>query len=134
MTVIRLSVCKRRAAACIRTAALLALASLLAAGCGREGGTGEPGAAGTPSMTESDYVTHIAALTIAVEEGLSGEDAVARVIELGSKGHSREDVEELAALLRSRPHEWVEIEREIDERIGELRGDAGDRTDSAGDE
>ncbi|MFH1690314.1 MAG: hypothetical protein ABIE42_08765 [Candidatus Eisenbacteria bacterium] len=131
---LRLSACKRRAATCIRTAALLALASLLAAGCGQEGETGGPDTPGTSSMTESDYVAHIAALTIAVEEGRSGKAAYARTIELGSKGHSREQVEEFAALLRSRPKRWVEIEREIDTRIGELRSDDAGQADGVGGE
>ena len=79
-------------------------------------------------MTKEDYVAHIAALTIAVEEGLSGEDAASRAIELGSKGHSREEVEEFAKTLRSRPRTWIEIEREVDRRIGEIRSAASDTT------
>jgi cell division septum initiation protein DivIVA len=83
-------------------------------------------------MTESDYVSHIAALTIAVEEGLSGEAADARAIELGSEGYSREDVEEFAALLRTRPLRWVEVEREVDARIDELREEASGPTGAGG--
>ena len=130
-TVIQLRACEGRAAAGVRTAAAaLALAILVAAGCGPDEGTPEPGApaaiasSGATSMTEQDYIAHIAALTIAVEEGLSGEDAAARAIELGSRGHSREEVEEFARALRSHPKTWVEIEREVDGRIGELRSAA----------
>ena len=131
---IRPSALKRTAVPVMRTAALLMLACLLAAGCGQEGGTGGPGGSAAPSMTESEYVAHIAALTIAVEEGRSGDAAYARAVELGSKGHSREDVEEFAALLRSRPQRWVEIEREIDTRIGELRNDPAGPAGEAGGE
>ncbi|MEA3409126.1 MAG: hypothetical protein U9Q95_02150 [Candidatus Eisenbacteria bacterium] len=112
--------------------ATLALAVLAVGGCGPDTGTGQPGApaatgsSAAGSMTEENYVAHIAALTIAVEEGLSGEDAVSRAIELGSKGHSREEVEEFAKTLRSRPRTWIEIEREVDRRIGEIRSAADD--------
>ncbi len=132
-TVIQLRVSGERAPAGIRTAAAaLALAILMAGGCGPDEGTAEPGSpaaigsSGATSMTERDYVDHIAALTIAVEEGLSGEDAASRAIELGSRGHSREEVEEFARTLRSHPETWVEIEREVDRRIGELRSAAAD--------
>lgn len=84
-------------------------------------------------MTERDYVDHIAALTIAVEEGLSGQDAMSRAIELGSEGHSREEVERFALTLRSRPKTWVEIEREVDKKIIEIRSTAGGRTGGAED-
>ena len=129
---IQLRGCEGNAMTGVRTvAAALALTVLAVGGCGPDAGTGQPGApaaTGTSvasSMTEEDYVTHIAALTIAVEEGLSGEDAASRAIELGSRGHSREEVEEFARTLRSRPKTWVEIEREVDRRIGELRSAAG---------
>ena len=79
-------------------------------------------------MTAESYVAHIAALTIAVEEGLSGQDAASRAIALGSKGYSREEVEEFALALRSRPEMWVEIEREVDKRIVELRSATGGQT------
>ncbi len=132
-TVIQLRACEERAPAGIRTAAAaLALAILMAGGCGPDEGTAEPGAPAATgssvatSMTERDYVDHIAALTIAVEEGLSGKDAASRAIELGSRGHSREEVEEFARTLRSHPETWVEIEREVDIRIGELRSAAAD--------
>lgn len=137
-TVIQLRACEGRAVPGMRTAAAaLALAILLTGGCGPDEGTAEPGApdttgsSGATSMTEQDYIAHIAALTIAVEEGLSGEDAASRAIELGSRGHSREEVEEFARALRSHPKTWVEIEREVDRRIGELRSAAEGDTASA---
>jgi hypothetical protein len=136
--VIQLRACEGRTAPGVRTAAaVLALAVLIAGGCGPDGGTAEPGvpaatgSSGALSMTEQDYIAHIAALTIAVEEGLSGEDAASRAIELGSRGHSREEVEEFARALRSRPNTWVEIEHEVDGRIGELRSAAHDTTGGA---
>jgi len=115
----------------MRAVVLLAFASLLVSGCGQEGETDAPDAR-TPRMTEADYVAHIAALTIAVEEGRTGQDAYARAIELGSKGYSREDVEEFATLLRARPQRWVEIEHEVDTRINELREEISGRTDAGG--
>ncbi|MCK4409949.1 MAG: hypothetical protein KAW67_07675, partial [Candidatus Eisenbacteria sp.] len=106
---IRLRTQEGSAAPGVRTAAAaLALAVLMTGGCGPDGEAGQPGAPATPgsptapSMTAEDYVAHIAALTIAVEEGLSGQDAASRAIELGSKGHSREEVAEFALTLRSR--------------------------------
>lgn len=84
-------------------------------------------------MTAESYVAHVAALTIAVEEGLSGQDAMSRAIELGSEGHSREEVERFALTLRSRPKTWVEIEREVDKKIIEIRSTAGGRTGGAED-
>lgn len=112
---------KRMTTPPIRTMALLALACLLAAGCSQDGGTDGSSTVAAPTMTEDEYVAHIAALTIAVEEGRAGDEAAARAIELGSGGHSRQDVEAFAALLRERPQRWVEIEREIGIRIDELR-------------
>lgn len=132
---IRLRVCEGRAAPGVRTVAgALALAVLVMGGCGPDGGTGESGAPATPessaapSMTTEDYIVHVAALTIAVEEGLSGKDATSRAIELGSRGHSREEVERFARTLRSRPKTWVEIEKEVDRKIDELRSAAGGST------
>ena len=127
-TVIRLRAYEGRATPGVRTAAAaIALAALMTGGCGPDVETGQPGAAATrhpstaPSMTSEAYVAHMAALTIAVEEGLSGQDAASRAIALGSKGHSREEVEEFARTLRSRPKTWVEIERKVDKRIVEIR-------------
>ena len=81
-------------------------------------------------MTEEDYIAHVAALTVAVEEGLSGEEADQRAVELGSRGYSREQVEQFAARLSSRPHRWVEIEKEIDARAAELRSGASGQADT----
>jgi len=81
-------------------------------------------------MTEEDYIAHVAALTVAVEEGLSGEEADRRAVELGSRGYSREQVEQFAARLSSRPHRWVEIEKEIDARAAGLRSGASGQADA----
>lgn len=127
------TVIRRRAgrAAPALTAAAIALAALAAAGCGQEDAADEA-ARGAPSMTEEQYVAHIAALTIAVEEGLTGAAADARAVELGSSGHSREEVEEFAELLRERPERWLEMEREVDRRMADLRREAGKEGGAAG--
>jgi hypothetical protein len=100
--------------------AAITLAAFAAAGC-EQGNPADEVVTRTAHMTEEDYVAHIAALTIAVDEGLTGGDADARAIELGSAGHSREDVEEFAALLRTRPERWLDIEGEVDSRVADLR-------------
>lgn len=132
---IRLRAREGRAAPDLGTAAAaLALAVLMTAGCGPDGEAGQPGAPAArgsstaASMTAETYIAHIAALTVAVEEGLSGQDAASRAIELGSKGHSREEVEEFALTLRAHPQTWVEIEKEVDRRIVELRSAVVGRT------
>jgi hypothetical protein len=137
-TVIRLRACEGRAAPGVRAAAAaLVLTILVAVGCGPDGEAGQPGGTAprgsstTPPMTAEAYVAHMAALTIALEEGLSGQDAASRAIELGSRGHSREEVERFALTLRSRPETWVEIEKAVDKRIVELRGTPGGRIGGA---
>jgi hypothetical protein len=109
--------------------AVMALAALAVAGCGREDAA-DGTAPATAAMEEGDYVAHVAALTVALEEGLTGAEAEARAIELGGGGHSRAEVEELAALLRERPERWLEVEKEVDGRIADLRreldGEDGD--------
>lgn len=83
-------------------------------------------------MTEEDYIAHVAALTVAVEEGLSGEEAAQRAVELGSRGYSREQVEQFAAGLSSRPQRWIEIEKEIDARAARLRSGESGSVDTPG--
>jgi hypothetical protein len=84
-------------------------------------------------MSEDEYVAHVAALTVAVEEGLTGEEAAARALELGSGGHSREEVEAFAATMRERPERWVELEKRVDLRIDELmETEAPGRDEAAG--
>jgi hypothetical protein len=112
-------------------AAAVVLAALAVAGCGR-GDAPEEAAPATASMTEEEYVVHMAALTIAVEEGLTGDAAAARAVELGSGGHSREEVEELAALLREHPERWLELEKEVDRKIVDLRSELDGEDESGG--
>ena len=106
--------------------AVLLTACLVACGCGEDAGPDETTLGGPSSMTEEDYIAHVAALTVAVEEGLSGEDAALRAVELGSRGYSRQQVEQFAARLSTRPHRWIEIEKEIDARAARIRsGESG---------
>jgi hypothetical protein len=117
------TVIRRRIGSGGATAAILmaALAWSLSAGCGSDGRSEEAALPGTPAMSEEDYVAYVAALTIAVEEGLSGEAASARIVELGGHAYTRREVEETAAALRERPETWLALEGEVDERIAELR-------------
>jgi len=98
-----------------------ALALLACFGCGPEDTVrdlSETGGVTTEgSMTEADYIAHIAALTVAVGEGLTGEAAIERAKNLGSAGHTREEVERFAERLKTRPERWLRIEKEIEERI-----------------
>jgi hypothetical protein len=97
-----------------------ALALIACPGCGSDDTTPEiPGAGAAPggSMTEAQYIAHLAALTVAVGEGLTGEAAEERAMDLGSAGHTREEVERFAERLKARPERWLEIEREIEERV-----------------
>ena len=111
-------------------AAVLLTACLVACGCGQDAGPDGTTPQDPSSMTEEDYIAHVAALTVAVEEGLSGEEADRRAVELGSRGYSREQIEQFAARLSSRPHRWVEIEKEIDARAAELRSGASGQADT----
>lgn len=113
-----------RAAFSARALAVLVVGALLAlwgGGCERDADGSDAAATRASSMDADDYIAHVAALTVALEEGRTGDAAMQRAIELGSAGHSREDVEAFATGLRSRPEEWVEIEQEVDRRIAELR-------------
>lgn len=108
-------------------APVVLLAVLFAlAGCERDGrgGTGEER---QTSMTEEQFVTHVAALTVATEEGLTGHDALARALELGGGDFTRKDVERYADLLRADPEHWAAVAKRIDKRVDELR--SRERTD-----
>ena len=92
------------------------LIAVLASGCGSGEDAPVADAPGGP-MTEAQYIAHVAALTVAVGEGLTGEAAAERAVRLGSGGHDREEVERFAERLKADPERWLEIEREISERV-----------------
>lgn len=73
------------------------------------------------TVTESEYIDFMAALTIALEEGLTGEAADSRVSELGVRVLSDNDIEEVLDDLHRDPVHWAEIERSVDDRIELLR-------------
>jgi len=73
------------------------------------------------AVTESEYIGFMAALTIALEEGLTGEAADSRVSELGVRVLGNDDIEAALDGLRRDPVHWAEIERSVDERIELLR-------------
>ena len=84
--------------------------------------TSEPAPEGTqPALTVEEYVAHMAALSVAVEEGLSGREAADRAIELGGGGHTREEVEAFTDAMRRLPEEWAAVEIEVSERMKEIR-------------
>jgi len=131
-----------RVLACAALAAAVAAAAC--GGCGpraAEDGRGARGessrrGAGPPAsaarVTEDGFVSFVAALTVAVEEGRRGEDARRRAEELGSPDYAREEVEAFAAWLREDPERWVRLALLIDARTGELRsGRAARATEAA---
>jgi hypothetical protein len=72
------------------------------------------------AMTETEYVEIMAALNVALEEGLLGEDALARARELGAKIFTRTEIEQFAERLKEDPTKWTRIERRVHERVTEL--------------
>jgi hypothetical protein len=73
-------------------------------------------------MTEAEYIDEIAALTVAVDEGLSGVEARERAAELGGGKYTREEIEGFGETLKKRPERWIEVEKEIDARVAVLEG------------
>jgi len=71
--------------------------------------------------TAEDFVSYVAALTVAVEEGLVGEAARLRVEELGAPSLERARVEAFAARLLEDPERWVRTATLIEARAAELR-------------
>ncbi len=106
------------------TLSLLALCIAALSGCASEP-TPEP-AASAPTLSVEEYVAHMSALAVAVEEGLSGEPAAARALELGGGGHTREEVERFTDAMSRRPEVWADVEAEVSERIREIRRTEGD--------
>jgi hypothetical protein len=97
-------------------------------GCGQREGDGgsaaqsagsvDPGGRG---ITAEDFVSYVAALSVAVEEGLVGEPARLRAQELGAPPLERARVEAFAAGLREDPERWVRTATLIETRVSELR-------------
>ncbi len=105
-----------RLAAC---AAALVLAALALASCGGE--------ASTESATDpmdAVYVEYMAALTISIEEGLSGEAAEERIADLGVRPLLRHEIDEQVQRLSSAPVRWSLLEEQVEARVEELRRDA----------
>jgi hypothetical protein len=89
------------------------------------GPAGDPASEGAAvdgyTVTEAEYIDFIAALTVALEEGLTGEAIDLRVSELGVKVLNDDDIEPVLDDLRRDPIHWVEIERSVGERIELIR-------------
>lgn len=103
-------------------ASCLALIAPALSGCGQEDeGFHPPVQHAGAAISESDYIAHVSALALAVEEGLYGEAAAARARELGGGEPTREEIERFADHMRNRPARWVEIEQEIERRVTSLR-------------
>lgn len=96
------------------------------AGCGDGNGDSAARSArrvdqGEQGVTAGDFVSYVAALTVAVEEGLVGDAARLRVEELGAPALERARVEAFAARLREDPERWVRTATLIEARAAELR-------------
>lgn len=103
-------------------AVICAVALVAQMGCALESEEpSPPRPAGDLPMTENEYVELMAALNVALEEGLVGDDAVARARNLGAKVFTREEIEQFVDHLKERPAEWTRIERRVHERTRELR-------------
>ena len=106
-----------RAARCAAACAVaLALAAVTLTGCGADADTG----------TETDpmdaiYIEYMAALTLSIEEGLSGEAAEARIVELGVEPLSRDEIDGHVERLSRDPVMWSRLEEQVEERVEELR-------------
>ena len=105
-----------QAAACAAAIAVVA-----AAGCDRASDLSEDQEIPAAPMTEDDFVEHMAALTLAVEDGLTGEEARARAAELGAVLYARDEIEAFADILRADPERWAGVAARIDGRIADLR-------------
>ena len=90
--------------------------SLALTGCGAE-----TSAESKADPMDAIYVEYMAALTLSIEEGLSGEAAEARISELGVEPLSREAVDELIQQVSRDPVRWSRLEERVGERVEELR-------------
>jgi hypothetical protein len=107
---------------------LFALAAGLGTGCGARDNDAARSDGGAPAVdsgarrvTEEGLVSYVAALTVAVEDGLVGEPARLRAEEMGAPRYERSQVEAFAARLREDPEQWIRIAARIDERVKALR-------------
>jgi hypothetical protein len=133
---------RRRALAVLQSVGRpLAVAAIAAAvGLGGCQTSEEPGGTGVPApdtrVTEEGFVDHVAALNLAIEEGLTGDDAAGRVAALGAENYARDELEAYAVILRRDPERWARISRTINERVEEFRrepaADADDGADADG--
>ena len=101
------------------------------ASCGDRTGdpSSEDAAIEVSVVAEAEYVDFMAALTVALEEGLTGDAANSRVSDLGVKILDGDDIESVLDGLRRDPVHWAEIERSVDERI-ELHRERSRRPES----
>lgn len=95
------------------------------AGCGSSEISPETEAA------DAVYVEYMAALQLAVDEGLAGEEAEARVVELGAEPLSRDEVDGHVQRLSRDPIRWSRLEEQVEERAEELRREARPRPASS---
>jgi U3 small nucleolar RNA-associated protein 14 len=121
---VNFSLMRRRIPAAVQAAACAGLIAVAAiGGCDRASGLKEDQAARPAPMTEDEFVEQLAALTLAVEEGLTGEEARARAAELGETPFTREEMEAFADILADDPERWADVATRVDRRIEELRAD-----------
>ncbi|MCD4690059.1 hypothetical protein K8S17_01215 [bacterium] len=115
----------------VRTAAAM-LAVLLTTtfvGCG-ENTDGEP----RMRPADNTYVEYMAALTLAIDEGLCGEDAAVRILELGSEPLTRDELDAHVERLSRDPVKWSRLEENVENRVEDLSREvrASDRTPQSG--
>jgi hypothetical protein len=117
------SILRRRAGRLLHAAWVAALVALtLAAGCERPSEPAGDRERPPGGMTEDEFVDQVAALSVAVEAGLTGEEARDRAAELGGGRHTRDEIDAFASVLRADPERWAAVAERIDRRIEELRG------------
>jgi hypothetical protein len=115
------------------TCAALAIAVSLGAGCERPAEPSGNREISTAAMTEDEYIDHVAALTVAVEDGLTGDEARDRAVELGGASYTREELEAFVDILRADPVRWAAVNERIDRRIEEIRtGELGPGVSTVG--
>jgi hypothetical protein len=130
------SVMRRRWRRLVQAAALgvaaIAVACMLS--CDRPPEPAQDPEISTGAMTEDEFVDHLAALTVAVEDGLSGYEATDRAAELGGGRYTREEIEAFADALSADPVRWAAVADRVDRRVAEIRSapDGSGRTLSAG--
>ncbi len=110
---------RRRAASDVRfavCAVALALATVALTGCGADADS----EIGT-DPTDTVYIEYMAALTLSIEEGLSGDAAETRMAELGVEPLTREEIDEHVQRLSRDPVRWSRLEEQVQERLEELR-------------